>query len=126
MINLTTVYHVTAEPEGVQHSARKLLPFAEAYRKDPDYRSRVDSDPIAALVENDVEVLPDTEVRIVEDSDEVFHFVLPPDYNSGLEDEVLDMAAGGKSAASRPSGPVNRGCYSPPDAPGFTGWSGYD
>ena len=95
MINLTTVFHVPMTSEGVQDSARKLLSFADAQRKDPDFRSLAGADPAAALAEHGVEVRPDTEVRITEDTDEVFHFVFPPDWNVGVEDEVLQAVAGG-------------------------------
>ena len=100
MINLTTVLHIPMRSEAVQYSARKLLSFADAHRKDPDLRSRADADPAAALAEHDVEVLPDTEVSIVEDTDEVFHFVLPPNYNASLDDEVLAAVAGGGKSVS--------------------------
>ena len=111
MINLTTVFHVPMESEGVQRSARKLLSFSDAHRKDPDFRSLADADPAAALAEYDVEVLPDTEVRITEDTDEVFHFVLPPDWNVGVGDEVLNAAAGGGKCSTV----NNNGC---------AGWGG--
>ncbi len=125
MINLTTVLHVPMASEGVQYSARKILSFADAHRKDPDFRSRTDQDPVAALAEHDVEVRPDTEVRIAEDSDEVFHFVLPPDWNAGVGDEVLDVVAGGfgKTAGQRGLNPDGfSSCYTPPNLPGFTGY----
>ena len=100
MINLTTVLHLPLEPEGFQRSARQIVSIADAYREDPDFRANVDSDPVATLAENGVELLPDTEVRVVEDTAEVFHFVLPPDFNIDMSDEMLDMVAGGKSASS--------------------------
>ena len=127
MINLTTVLHVPMASEGVQHSARKLLSFADAHRKDPDLRSLADTDPVAALAEHDVEVQPGTEVRIAEDTDEVFHFVLPPDWNAGMGDEVLDMVAGGKCMGLPGGGSclnLNNlnSCWTPPNLPGFSGY----
>ena len=103
MINLTTVLHMPLEPEGFQRSARQLVSIADAYREDPDFRANLDSNPAATLAENDVELLPDTEVRVVQDTAEVFHFVLPPDFNIDMADEVLDMVAGGKSASAQPA-----------------------
>ena len=100
MINLTTVFQVPMTHEAVQYSARKTLSFADAYREDPDFRSLADADPATALAKHDVEVRPDTEVSIVEDSDEVFHFVFPPDWNVGVGDEVLNSVAGGGKCAS--------------------------
>ena len=105
MINLTTVLHLPLEPEGIQRSARQIVSIADAYHKDPDFRANLDSDPAATLAENDVELLPDTEVRVVQDTAEVFHFVLPPDFNIDMADEMLDMVAGGKSAWNGPPAP---------------------
>ena len=82
-----------------------LTALSHAYRKDPDFRSKLGSNPtvaLAALGESGVEVAPDMEMCIVEDSDEVFHFVFPPDWNANMGDEALDMVAGGKSAAAAP------------------------
>ncbi len=94
-INLTTVLHIPVSPEGLQESVRQLASIADEYRKDPDFRSNLNSDPVAALSENSIQVVPDTEVRIVEDTDEVFHFILPPDFNASVGDEVLNAVAGG-------------------------------
>ena len=98
MINLTTVLHIPLKPEGLHRSARQIVLIADAYREDPDFRASLDSDPVATLAENDVDVRPDTEVRVVQDTAEVFHFVLPPDFNIDMSDEMLGMVAGGKSA----------------------------
>ena len=97
MINMTTLLHIPMESERAQYCARLLLSIADAYRKDPDFRANLDSDPVAALTDRGFEVQPDAELRIAEDTDEVFHFVLPPDFNANLGDEVLDMVAGGKT-----------------------------
>ena len=122
MINLTTMLHVPMEAEGFRQCARQLVSISDAYREDLDFRANFDSDPVAALVENNIDVAPDTDVRVVEDTDEVFHFVLPPDFNTGMGDEVLDMVAGGKTASAQPAPRAYRGCFSPPNLPGFTGY----
>ena len=96
-MNLTSVLHIPMESEGVRESAQRLVHITDAYHKVPDFRSLADSDPVAALARFDVEVMPDTEVRFVEDTDDTFHFVLPPDFNANLGDEVLNMVAGGKT-----------------------------
>ena len=102
-INLTPILHMPLTSEKAQEGAVWLTALSHAYRKDPDFRSKLGSDPtvaLAALGESGVEVAPDMEMCIVEDSDEVFHFVFPPDWNASMGDEALDMVAGGKSAAA--------------------------
>ncbi len=79
---------------------KKVLPLAEAYRGDPEFRSRADDDPRSVLTERDFELPPGVEVRFAEDTDDVFHLVLPPDPNVALSDEALGMVAGGKSAST--------------------------
>ncbi len=86
--------------EAALEAYQKVLPLAEAYRGDPEFRSRADEDPRAVLAERDFEVPPGVEVRFAADTDDVFHLVLPPDPNVALSDEALGMVAGGKSAST--------------------------
>ena len=105
-INLTPILHMPMTSEKAQEGAVWLTALSHAYRKDPDFRSKLGSDPTVALTalgESGVEVAPDMEMCIVEDSDEVFHFVFTPDWNANMGDEALDMVAGGKSAAAAPA-----------------------
>ena len=126
MINLTTMLHVPMESEGFRQCVRQLVSIADAYREDPDYRANFDSDPVAAVAEHGIEVQPDSELRVVEDSDEVFHFVFPPDFNAKMGDEVLDMAAGGGKCFAQGVAGIDptafQSCFSPPNLPGFTGY----
>ena len=110
MMNLAAIFshNVQMEPEGFRRSARQLVSIADAYREDPDFRANLDSDPVATLAGIDVDVLPDSEVRVVQDTAKIFHFVLPPDFNIDMADEVLDMVAGGKSASAAPAPRVDR------------------
>ena len=108
MLNLTPLLHVPLTPEDLQQGARKLASLADAYREDPDLRSSFASDPNAALSENGVDVLPNVEVRVAEDTDEVFHFVLPPDFNADVADEVLESIAGGSCGKGGERSPYSR------------------
>ena len=63
-MNLTSILHMAVTSEGIQNSAHSLVSIADAGRKDPDFRSRVDKDPDAALAENGVEATSDMGVRI--------------------------------------------------------------
>ncbi len=87
-------------PDGMLNAYRKVIPFAQAYREDAEFRSRVDEDPKSVMAEHHFEVPPGVEVRIMEDTDDTFHLVLPPDPNVVLSDEALGMVAGGKSAST--------------------------
>ena len=79
---------------------RKVLPFAQAYREDAEFRSRVDADPKAVMAEHNFDMPPGVELRVEADTADTFHFVLPPDPNVALSDESLGMVAGGKSGST--------------------------
>ena len=87
-------------PDRMLDAYRKVIPFAQAYREDAEFRSRVDEDPKSIMAEHYFDVPPGVDVRIMEDTDDTFHFVLPPDPNVALSDEALGMVAGGKSAST--------------------------
>ena len=67
-----------------------------AWREDPEYRARMQADPKAALAEEGVHIQAD-DVRVVVDTDEVRHLVMPSDPNAELSDEELVTLSGGAS-----------------------------
>ncbi|RJQ64817.1 MAG: NHLP leader peptide family natural product precursor [Desulfobacteraceae bacterium] len=65
---------------------------------DEGYKQRLKSDPAAVLKEEGVEIPHGVEVRVVENTEKVFHMVLPhKPASDGLTDEQLDGLAGGSS-----------------------------
>lgn len=71
--------------------------FLRKYRASPEMRARAETEPRAVLSENGVSLPAGHDVRIVENTAEVRHFVLPPDPNADLADEDLAAVAGGTS-----------------------------
>ncbi len=66
---------------------------------DEGFKQRLLADPAAVLKEAGVEIPPGIEVRVAENTDKVFHFVLPVKPPSKeLSDEQLDAAAGGNTS----------------------------
>lgn len=79
---------------------------AERYRTDEALRARLASSAAPeALAEFGLDAPANIEVRVAENTGDVFHFVLPPDPNTALEDENLSAVSGGlpKSSASTAS-----------------------
>ena len=79
---------------------------AERYRTDEALRERLASSAAPeALAEFGLDAPANIEVRVAENTGDVFHFVLPPDPNTALEDENLNAVSGGlpKSTASTAS-----------------------
>ena len=76
--------------------------FAARYREDSDLRARIDSGDLSdAIAELDLPTPPENiQVRIVADTPEVVHVIMPPDPNADLTDESLSAVAGGKTAGS--------------------------
>ena len=97
---LLDTYGIQEGPDQVSGGVLKFLSFSENLRSDPDFRHQADSDPHAALARYDIEYPETVDIRIIENTDEVFHLVLPPDPNQALMDEDLLVVAGGKSASS--------------------------
>jgi hypothetical protein len=56
---------------------------------DEDLKQRLIADPRAVLQEHGIEVPDDVELRVVEDTDEIRHLVLPPNPSDDLSDEDL-------------------------------------
>ncbi len=78
--------------------ASKMNEFAEAYRADADLRARSEAEPRAVLAERGLDALawpPGADVRIVADTGDTMHFMLPPDPNMDLTDDDLVSVSGG-------------------------------
>ena len=105
MSNVNTPIVLTMEPGAVRGAVESMERFADKCRKEPDLRARMEEDPAAVFADFGLELPPWTDVRVVEDSADVFHVTLPPDPNVQLGDELLDtVAGGGKSANTRSCG----------------------
>ena len=77
-----------------------MLQLAEDYRESEDLRSRATEHPHEVLAERGFPIPSSFEVRIMENTEDVSYFVLPPDPNVLLADEDLDVAVGGKTAST--------------------------
>ena len=79
----------------------------EASRGDPEFRERLERDPKAVLASMGVDT-GRGEVRVVEDTAEVRHVVIPDNPNAALSDKALEPVAGG---ACRSYYDRMAGCY---------------
>lgn len=70
--------------------------FAERLRADPDFRAEVEADPKSAVAALGVEIPPHIDdVRIVENTGDTLHLVLPPGPDGVLSDDDLSGVSGG-------------------------------
>ena len=65
--------------------------------EDQALRAQAVSDPVGTLAERGIALPEGMDVRMIANSDDTFHFVLPPDPNAVLEDEALAGIAGGST-----------------------------
>ena len=61
---------------------------------DDELKQRLLAEPAAVLDEHGIEVPPGVELRVVEDTDDVCHLVLPPSPSGDLLDEELTSSIG--------------------------------
>lgn len=76
--------------------------FQKAYGKlvakaweDEAFKAELLSDPMKVFKENGIDVPDGIEVRMVENTAETMHFILPPEPSDELTDEQLGETAGG-------------------------------
>ena len=80
----------------METNAKAGTDFIKRCAEDADYRARIHADPVTAIAEYGFAPADSvSEVRVVEDSDDVVHCVIPVDPNEVLSDDDLDGVAGG-------------------------------
>lgn len=118
------------QTEGFAEAFANLQRFydvRERYLEDEFLRARIDSGDVSdTLSELGIAETPGVEMRIVVDTPDRVHFVLPPDPNVELGDESLAAVAGGKTAGS--AGSVSSassvGCSTVPSSVSSAGTAG--
>ena len=78
-----------------RHASLKLATLADQTRAAPEFRARLKDAPREALRDYGLELSPELEVRVVENTGEVAHVVMPPNPNTVLADHALVGIAGG-------------------------------
>ena len=91
-------------PESVgrfRDSLAEGLALSERYSSDPDFRSRIEAGDVAEPLEA-LGIKPPEGVaaKIVVNTPDTFHLVMPADPNAELGEDVLSMIGGGKTAGS--------------------------
>ena len=75
-----------------------LAGLSTACRENPELRAELDADPrafLAARGGGGLNLPADADLRVVENTPEVFHLVMPQDPNATVSDETLAGVAGG-------------------------------
>ena len=68
---------------------------------DASFKQQLLTDPAAALKAEGIEIPAGYTVRVVENTDKVINYVLPPNPNAELSDSELESVAGGKGNPGR-------------------------
>ncbi len=80
------------DPNEFQKAYGELV--AKAW-SDDEFKAELLSDPMKVFKENSIEVPEGIEVRIVENTQDTVHCILPAEPSDELSDDQLDGAAGG-------------------------------
>ena len=81
--------------------AERLDALAVRFRNDERLRQRLEAgDARAEVSELELGLPPEAKVRFVADTDEIVHFVMPPNPNAALDDAALVGVSGGNSVSS--------------------------
>ena len=80
--------------EQQQEQARQWGQVVARAWRDEAFKQRLQADPAGVLREHGIAVPAGQQVRVVENTDQVMHLVLPPKPRD-LSDEQLDQVAGG-------------------------------
>ncbi len=79
------------DQEQFQKAYGKLVAKAWA---DEDFKAKLLADPMAVFKENELTVPEGIEVRMVENTTDTMHFILPPQPSDELSDEELEASGG--------------------------------
>ncbi len=78
-----------------------IVAISDRYRNDAAFRDRIDrGDNSDVFDEFGMTRLEGIDCQFLMDSDELVHFVMPPDPNSDLADEQLSQISGGSTAST--------------------------
>ena len=81
--------------ESAQDFFATLQKVAKDYHDDPQFRAQLDEAPRATLAARGLTLPATGDVRVVANTKDVFHVVLPPALNVEMTDEALTKTAGG-------------------------------
>lgn len=74
---------------------KSLESLADEWKDDPSGRARADETVRGLFSEQGIDVPNEVELRVVEDTRDVHHVIMPPDPNAALADEALSGVSGG-------------------------------
>ena len=84
----------------IHEDMERFADLADAYHADAFLAERCETEPVSVLREHGIDIPHGSDVRIVLNTDETYHVVLPQDPNSVLEDESLGAVVGGSTAST--------------------------
>ena len=96
---------------------KPIVSFGHELGENADLLRRFETDPRSVLEERGVFIPPGTELRVTANTDETYHFPLPPDPNVALADEDLVLVAAGTGARAGTASTIGSfGCSTGPSS----------
>ena len=92
-----------------EEQGRKIEKIIAKAWMDEGFKQRLLSDPVTSLKEEGVEIPPGVEVRVMADTDNLRHLVLPlkPSSKELLDKELARIVAGRLTNRPHPTDPIN-------------------
>ncbi len=81
-----------------EQKAQKLVSLLDRMHSDPELRVELTQDSKALLREMDVSVPSGMSIKVVTNTAQTVHVVLPPDPNAALEDEWMEVLQAGAAS----------------------------
>ena len=89
---------INLSEENFEQFSADLTRLSEDYRDKPEVRAELDADPRSFFASRGVDLQAGADFRVVANTADVFHMVLPPNPNASLDDQSLESVAGGTGA----------------------------
>lgn len=90
---------------------KSLGALADEWEANPEARSRADETVRGLFSERGFEIPGEVELRLVEESRDVHHVIMPPDPNVALADETLNRVSGGANCVGSAGTASTVGCF---------------
>ena len=81
--------------ENLEQFSATLTRLSTDYRDKPEVRAQLDADPRAYFASRGADLQSGADLKVVANTADVFHMVLPPNPNAALQDSSLGAVSGG-------------------------------
>ena len=97
---------INLSEDNFEQFSTDLIRLSEDYRDKPEVRAELDADPRSFFASRGIDLQAGADCRVVANTADVFHLVMPPNPNASLDDQSLESVAGGTDVPASTFGTV--------------------